>query len=34
MLESAVLTIGIVYLAIIADLMYALLNPRIRYSMQ
>ena len=36
MLESAVLTIGVVYLVatIIADLLYALLNPRIRYSMQ
>ncbi len=34
MLESAVLTIGVVYLVatIIADLLYALLNPRIRAS--
>jgi peptide/nickel transport system permease protein len=35
MLESAVLTIGVVYLVatIIADLLYALLNPRIRSSL-
>ena len=35
MLEAGVLTIGVVYLVatIIADLMYALLNPRIRHSL-
>ena len=34
--RPAVLTIGVVYLVatIIADLLYALLNPRIRYSLQ
>jgi peptide/nickel transport system permease protein len=34
MLESSVLTIGIVYLVatIVADLLYAVLNPRIRHS--
>jgi peptide/nickel transport system permease protein len=35
MLEAGVLVIGVVYLVatIIADLMYALLNPRIRHSL-
>ena len=35
MLEAGVLVIGVVYLVatIIADLLYALLNPRIRHSL-
>ena len=34
MLEAGVLTIGIVYMVatLVADILYSLLNPRIRYG--